>query len=513
MNIVSMNLPSFLQNPIIYEINTWIWLHEMSDKYRQEITLANIPADEWDDLANQGFTAVWLMGVWERSPAGLVIAEQHPGIMKDLREALPDLKDVDITGSPYCIRDYAADSKIGGTRGLSIARQELTNRGLGLILDFVPNHVAPDHEWTISNPGFFICGAEEDMINHPDDWCRAGKNIYARARDPFYPPWPDVLQLNIFDEGLRSTMVDTLKAIASQCDGIRCDMAMLVMNDIFHKTWTEKAGRKPEKEFWASAIREVKQQFPGFTFIAESYWDTEPDLINLGFDFCYDKRYYDYLQESAQKSMQHLNKMMPVQEKLLRFLENHDEQRAAHLFSISRHKAIALAALTLPGARLLHDGQLEGRTVKVPVFLSRRINELKNQELKEFYRKLLKILQSDAIRNGKWTVCKVSGWSDNQSCQNLLVWEWLGNHENILFVVNLSDQPAQALVGSSHSYIPGRTYQLFDVISGDLFYRDSDEMNNQGLFVGLQAWGAHAFIIPTQSPMLSQAEHSSLLPG
>lgn len=497
MKVEHLNKTSFPGNLIIYEINTWIWLHELSLKYQQEITLANIPAGEWDELANLGFTAVWLMGVWERSPAGLVIVKQHTGIMKDLREALPDLKDGDISGSPYCIRDYKADINIGGSEGLAIARQELASRSLRLILDFVPNHAAPDNPWTISNPGFFISGTEEEIINHPDDWYRTGKNIYAKARDPFYPSWPDVLQLNIFDEGLRRAIVETLKTIAAQCDGIRCDMAMLVMNDIFPKTWTKKAGQKPEQDFWASAILEIKQQFPGFIFIAESYWDTEPDLLNQGFDFCYDKRYYDYLKEGAEKPRQHLMEMMPIQEKLMRFLENHDEQRAASLFCIDRHKALALASLTLPGARLLHDGQFEGRMIKVPVFLSRRQNELENPDLKMFYRQLLKILQSDAIRNGRWSACEVSGWPDNLSYLNLLAWEWLGNHENLLFVINLNDQPSQGLVKSSHSYLPGRTFQLSDVISGEVFDRRGEELNVQGLYIGLEAWGTHTFLIPS----------------
>ncbi|MCK9398579.1 MAG: alpha-amylase family glycosyl hydrolase [Bacteroidales bacterium] len=495
MNVASLNKIALPGNPIIYEINTWIWLHELNLKYRKEITLANIPAREWDELASLGFNVIWLMGVWERSPAGLIIAKQHTGIMKDLREALPDLKEEDIVSSPYCIKGYHVDYHIGGSEGLAIARQELASRGLRLILDFVPNHVAPDHPWTISNPGFFISGTEEQMSNHPDDWYRAGKNIYAKAHDPFYPPWPDVLQLNIFDEGLRRTMVETLKIIAAQCDGIRCDMAMLVMNDIFSKTWSEKAEQKPELDFWASVIPEVKLQYPGFTFIAESYWDTEPALLNQGFDFCYDKRYYDYLIEGAEKSRQHLIEMMPVQEKLLRFLENHDEPRASRLFSIGRHKAIALASLTQPGARLLHDGQLEGRMVRVPVFLSRRQNEPENPDLKMFYRQLMKILKFDAIRIGRWALVKVSGWPDNLSYLNLLAWEWLGNHENLLFVINLSDQPAQGLVESSHSYLPGRTYQLFDVISGQLFDRDGENMNYPGLFAGLQPWGAHTFFI------------------
>jgi glycosidase len=432
------------------------------------------------------------VGVWQRASRPCHCRE-HPDIMND--SGTFDLKETDISGSPYCIRDYIVDTQIGGKEGLATARKEFANRGIRLVLDFVPNHVAPDHPWTLSKPEYFIRGSEEELAKYPHDYYRSKENIYAKARDPFYPPWPDILQLNAFDGNLRKAILETLKKIAAQCDGIRCDMAMLVMNDIFAKTWSNKAEQKPVQDFWSFVIPQVKKQFPGFIFMAESYWDTEPVLLLQGFDFCYDKRYYDVVQESAAKSMRRLMDCMEINDKLLRFLENHDEKRAAGLFTIGRHKALALASLAQQGACLLHDGQLEGRTVRVPVFLSRRQNETENKDLKDFYRKLLKILQSDAIRSGKWSLCKVSGWFDNQSCLNLLVWEWLGEHENLLFVVNLSDQPAQALVKSSYAYQPGRTYQLFDVISGELFIRDSDEMNDPGLFVGLQAWGAHAFHI------------------
>jgi len=486
---------STLDNPVIYEINTFIWLGELSGKYRKKITLANIPSTELDELASLGFNAIWLMGVWKRSQAGLVIAKQHEGIMKDLREALPDLKDEDIAGSPYCIKDYQVDPQIGGDKGLAKARIELAKRGMLLILDFVPNHVAPDHPWATGHPEYFIIGSEEDFSNHPEDWYRAGKNIYAKGRDPFYPPWPDVLQLNIFHDGLREEMLKTLKSIAAVCDGIRCDMAMLVMNDIFKKTWSEKAGTVPGQDFWNLVIPAVKKQFPDFIFIAESYWDTEQALISQGFDFCYDKRYYDDLKEGAGRSLQHISEVTPFQHKLLRFLENHDEPRAAGIFTTEMHKALALASLTLPGARLLHDGQLGGRTVKVPVFLARRKEEPENATLKSFYRQLLKILHFDSINNGKWSLCKVSGWPDNQSCLNLLVWEWISDHENLLIVVNLSDQPAQALVKSGYHFHPGRTYQLFDVTSGELYRRDGDEMNDPGLYVVLKKWGTHTFSI------------------
>jgi glycosidase len=415
--------------------------------------------------------------------------------MKELRDALPDLSEEDIAGSPYCIREYKVDSSIGGEKGLAKARKELAGRGMKLILDFVPNHVAPDHPWTKSNPEYFIRGSEEEFSNKHDDFYRSGKNIFAKARDPFYPPWPDVIQLNLFNEGLRNASLETLQTIAAQCDGIRCDMAMLIMNDIFSKNWGEKAGEIPAQDFWSFIIPAIKKQYPDFNFIAESYWDTEQALIEQGFDFCYDKRYYDSLKDGAVRALQHITETNPYQEKLLRFLENHDEPRAAGLFQVDRHKALALASLTLPGAKLLHDGQLSGRTVKVPVFLSRRLEEQENPGITRFYLQLMKMLKFDAVRKGKWSACKLSGWPDNMSCLNILAWEWVCDHERLVIIINLSDQPSQAYVNSSFAYSPDRTYQLFDVISGDLYLRDSNDLINPGLYVILQKWGMHAFSI------------------
>jgi hypothetical protein len=495
MKVEHSGVSALKVNQVIYEINTWIWLTELSLKYHKKITLANVPVKEFDEIAGQGFDAIWLMGVWKRSQAGLEIAKKHDIIMKELHEALPDLQDEDIAGSPYCIKDYLVDPVIGGDKGLSRTRKELAARGLKLILDFVPNHVAPDHPWTKSHPDFFITGTEEEMISRPDDFYKAGKNIFAKARDPFYPSWPDVIQLNVFSEGLRNALLETVKSIAGKSDGIRCDMAMLVMNEIFSRTWGAKAGAIPAKDFWNHIIPLVRKEFPDFLFIAESYWDTEPALIDQGFDYCYDKRYYDHLKEGAGPLLNHLNNVLSYQDKLLRFLENHDEPRVAGLYSSERHKALAMASLTLPGARLLHDGQLTGRAVKVPVFLTRRLDEPENKNLRKFYLQLLKILRFEAVRKGKWSACKVSGWPDNQSCLNLLAWEWVSEHETLMIIVNMSDQSSQALVTSGFHYKHGRTYQLFDVTSGQLYLRDGEEMNEPGLYVVLQGWGIHTFSI------------------
>ncbi|MFQ3662620.1 MAG: alpha-amylase family glycosyl hydrolase, partial [Chloroflexaceae bacterium] len=240
--------------PVIYEINTWVWLSELSRRHAQPVTLANVPESVWDALGGWNIDAVWLMGVWERSPEGRRIALGNERLMADLRQTLPDLQPDEVIGSPFCIRRYEVDPHLGGREGLACAREALARRGIRLILDFVPNHVAPDHPWTVEHPEYFIQGSEEDLARAPSDWLRVGPTIFARGRDPHFAPWPEVLQLNAFNPGLRAAASATLRDIAAQCDGVRCDMAMLLMNDIFAQTWGRRAGPPPATEYWAEVL-------------------------------------------------------------------------------------------------------------------------------------------------------------------------------------------------------------------------------------------------------------------
>ncbi|HEY1409425.1 MAG TPA: alpha-amylase family glycosyl hydrolase, partial [Promineifilum sp.] len=236
---------AILPRPSIYEINTWLWLRELSGRYGESITLASVPAGEWDSLAEYGFDAVWLMGVWERSPLGLELALEVDALQKALTRAVPDWTPADVVGSPYCIRDYIVDPALGGPAGLAAARQELAARGMALILDFVSNHVAPDHAWVTEHPDYFIRGTAGDLAAEPGDYYKTGEVIVALGRDPNFPPWPDVAQLNAFSPELRRAAIDTLRAIAWQCDGVRCDMAMLMTGQVFGRSWGERAGPPP----------------------------------------------------------------------------------------------------------------------------------------------------------------------------------------------------------------------------------------------------------------------------
>ena len=487
-------MSSWPRFPTLYEINTWVWLSELSLKTKTSVDLSSIPSAEWDAIAKFGFDAVWLMGVWERSPAGIAIANQNKNLVEDFRRALPDFKPSDNVGSPYCIRRYAVDKHLGGPAGLAIARRELAKRGMRLLLDFVPNHVAPDHPWVTEHPEYFIRGSNKDARNDPASYIDAQGTIYACGRDPYFPAWPDVLQLNAFQPGLRQAVIETVSSIAAQCDGVRCDMAMLLLNQIFERTWGTRAGQPPPTEYWGEVIPAIKRAHPNFRFIAEAYWDLEWELQQQGFDFCYDKRLYDRLEHDNAESVRlHLCADLAYQEKLLRFLENHDEPRAAATFSPAKQRAAAVTISSQPGARLFHEGQFEGRKIKLPVFLGRRPSEPADKELLAFYGRLLAAINAPVFRDGEWKLCERSGWPDNPTFQNLAAWSWVKDDDRRLIVVNLSDSGVQACVQVPWSEVRGQTWRLADALSDASYDRDGDDMLSLGVYVELGPWDCHFF--------------------
>ncbi len=487
-------MSSWPRYPTLYEINTWVWLAELSRKTGKPVDLGSVPPAEWDAIAEFGFDAVWFMGVWERSPAGIAIANQNANLLADFRRALPDFRPEDNVGSPYCVRRYVVDKHLGGPEGLARARKELAKRGVRLVLDFVPNHVAPDHPWVTEHPEYFIQGSAEDLKNDPGSFVQVGKNIYACGRDPYFPAWPDVLQLNAFQPGLRQAVIETVSSIADQCDGVRCDMAMLLLNAIFERTWGGRAGPPPQTEYWGDVIPTTKQAHADFIFIAEAYWDLEWELQQRGFDFCYDKRLYDRLEhDKAENVRLHLWADPIYQQKLLRFIENHDEPRAAATFSPAKQRAAAVTTSTLTGARLFHEGQFEGRKVRLPVFLGRRPDEPVDPELPVFYKKLLQAINAPVFRDGKWQLCQRTGWPDNQSCQNLVAWGWVKDEDRRLIVVNLSEGEVQARVQVPWEDLRGQTWRLRDGLSDASYERNGDEMLAPGLYVEMGPWECSIF--------------------
>jgi hypothetical protein len=484
------------ERPVIYEINTAVWLNALGRAAGRPVTLADVAAADWDSVTPAGVDAVWLMGVWERSPAGLALALANTELQASFAEALPDLRREDVIGSPYCVRRYVVDTAFGGPEALAAARAALAARGARLILDYVPNHVAPDHPWVTSRPQVFVRGDQDDLRADPAGWIGVGGQVLAHGRDPYFPPWPDVVQLDAFSPAMRAATAETLVDIASQCDGIRCDMAMLLTNQVFAKTWGGRTGPEPAVEFWPAVLSYLRARRPEAVLIAEAYWDMEYVLQQQGFNFCYDKRLYDrIIDQDASAVRDHLRADLSYQSRLVRFLENHDEPRIADRLRQDAERAAAVAVATLPGATMWHEGQFEGRRVRPPVFLARRPDEPPNLELANWYHALLAAVAGHRVRAGAWRLLEADGWPDNQSCRNLVAWSWdAGRHRHVV-VVNLSAQPAQARIRLDWPDLPGRGWRLADLLDQRAFERDGEELSGPGLFVDLGPWQYHLLAV------------------
>ena len=475
-------------HPVIYEINTWPWLNELCRTEGRPVDLGSVPDGCWEELARFGIDAVWLMGVWRRSPAGIGIALTNPALTASFAAALPDWQPQDVVGSPYCVRDYVVDDHLGGPAGLATARAALAARGIALILDFVPNHVAPDHPWVTWHPELFVRGSDEDLARDPSSFVRAGEVVLANGRDPYFPAWPDVVQLNAFEPQLREAVIDTLNAIADQCDGVRCDMAMLMMNDVFARTWGDRVGPAPNTDYWTTVIPAVRAHRPDFLFLAEAYWDLEWALQQQGFDFCYDKRLYDRLEHGPVAAVQgHLSGDAAYQQHLVRFVENHDEPRAAAAFG-DRSRVAAVAALTQSGARLIHDGQLAGWRTRLPVFLARYPDEPTDQVLADFYQAFMGALSDPAFHRGRWALAERSGWPGS-GVDNLVAWCWDGD-SRWLVVVNLGPGTASGHVRFPLEGLPEQQWRLVDPTHGVAFERSGRDLV-EGLYVELDAGDWH----------------------
>lgn len=292
-------------------------------------------------MASTGFDWIWFLSVWQTGPAGQRISRAIPEWRREFEQTASGLREDDIAGSGFAITAYTVSPALGGDAALARLRERLRTRGLRLMLDFVPNHTALDHPWVADHPEYYLAGTELDLAQTPQNYTRLeradGTLLLAHGRDPYFPGWPDTLQLDYSNPATQRAMIGELTRIAGQCDGVRCDMAMLVLPDVFERTW----GRRPPL-FWPEATRRVREQVPEFRFMAEVYWDLEWAMLEQGFDYAYDKRLYDRLREGhARPVREHFLVGLDYQNALARFLENHDEPRAAATFAPGKHEAAA----------------------------------------------------------------------------------------------------------------------------------------------------------------------------
>jgi Alpha amylase, catalytic domain len=491
-----MNQPKY---PSLYQINTRVWLTEISGKLGRKATLDDIPDTALDDFVAMGFDWIWFLSVWTTGQASRAVSLAHSGWRHDFENTLPDLQEEDIGGSGFAIAGYTVHPDLGGDDALQRLRVRMHQRGLKLMLDFVPNHMGPDHPWLETNSGYFISGTEADLLQHPKNYrkihTKQGDLVLAYGRDPYFEGWPDTIQLDYSNPGTVEAMTGELCKVSGQCDGVRCDMAMLVLPEVFEKTW----GRRAEA-FWPIAIKAVRERSPGFVFMAEVYWEMEWALQQQGFDYAYDKRLYDRLAEGHAKPIrEHFYAGLDYQNKLARFLENHDEPRAAVTFEPEKHLAAAIITFLSPCLRFFHQGEFEGRTKRISPHLVRAPRELPQAYLVRFYGSLLQLLTSPVFREGTWQLLEpVPAWEGNGSWESFILFAWhLGNNDRVLIAVNFALYAGQCFVKLPFPDLTSGHYRLTDMMGDAQYDRNGDDMYSRGLYLDMPAWGYHVFsLIP-----------------
>ncbi len=488
-----------ITNSKLYEINTRVWIK----KFEKGTLLSTIPQNIFEDLADKGIDIVWTMGIWKTCTSLIESSCFSVDLVSSYSRSLNDWKREDVIGSPFSIDDYEINPKLGSWEDLHKFRETLNKYGIKLFLDFIPNHFGADTGLLKTNPDIFLKGDKELLSKDPFTFFCPDSNsddIFAHGRDPLFPAWTDTVQVNYFSQTARDFMVNILLKLTDLCDGVRCDMTMLQLNNVFQNTWlgvlNKKAFKKPKEEFWKYAIDKVKKKSPEFVFLAEAYWDLEWELQQLGFDFTYDKRLTDRLGAGDVDSVKaHLRADKDFQMKSTRFLENHDEARAVTKFGKKHTYAAAVLMSTIQGMKLYYDGQFEGKKIKLPVQLGREPEEKISDSLKEYYNKILTITKSEIFKDGSWLMIDPLPISDNNDTfEKMFAWQWRLGDELRIVVINYS-------VSTSFCRIRFRLktgrkdIKLIDLLTNEEYFRSVDEIRNEGLFIELKSYHSHIFAV------------------
>ena len=471
-------------NPHILEINTRAWLSRLEAQHGRKFLLHEIPDSYWHTFKNRGFDAVWLMGVWQQSPQAKQIARTHEDILAQIRARKPDFDPQDVTASPYAVYEYEPAADLGGPDSLRLLREKLNNLGISLLLDFVPNHMAIDSPTVNSAPDLYINTGMQEPHIHKDWFFKNQNGVWiAHGRDPYFAPWTDTAQLNYFNPETKKFMLGNLLKVASMCDGVRCDMAMLALNKVHRDTWWKFiGGNLPKEEFWATALEKVRQEHPDFVFIAEVYWGLEWEIQEMGFDYTYDKVLYDRLRFSNPQDIKgHLRAEHLFQMRSIRFTSNHDEEESLTAFGREKSLAASTIIATLPGARMIYLFQLMGRKTRLPIQYVKDDFE-EDTAIRDYYDKLLKIASKPAFHGGQWSLLDVFEISENEgSYRNVLAWTWKQMNTVSVVLINYSPASSACLLKLKLNTVQNNTlHEEFsgqDLVLNDAQIRDGLEIS------------------------------------
>lgn len=479
-------------HPLLLEIAVRPWLERLARAAGGPVGFADVPDAELSRIRAAGFDGVWLMGVWPTGARARGLALYYPDLLRTYETMLPDWEPRDVQGSPYSIQAYEPLPAAGGREGLRRLRERLAAHGLGLMLDFVPNHMGVDHPWLDEHPDRLVRGTARDLARDPGNWfvhtTPSGEDrVFAHGRDPYFPGWSDTVQVDYRRREARGAMTRVLLDVAAQADGIRCDVAMLPLPDVFEKTWGPGA---PEEsgDFWAEAIGALRREVPETVLMAEVYWGLGPRLRSMGFDWVYDKELLDALVARDLPNLRARFAAPPADhEGFVRFLENHDEPRALDTLG-ARERASAVLAWSLPGVRFVFDGQVEGARGRPPVQIARLPAPVPDEARARFYAELLRFLDQPELHDGRWSDLSPC-LTDGAEATAVFVSRWAGPGGERLLLANLEETARTARLVCKAEASAAPPAMWVDASSGERFAAAPGSDAGITLDVPLAPWG------------------------
>ncbi|KAG9395591.1 Alpha amylase, catalytic domain [Carpediemonas membranifera] len=481
--------------PHIFELSARPWLYQLGLKYHKHMMLEDVPDSEIKYYADRGITHIYLLGVWSIGAYGLNHDRTDAGLLADYKNILPDFTTADIIGSPFAVTKYTINPQIGTTSDLKNFRDRLNSFGMKLILDFVPNHSAIDAPTATSNIDLYVHNTPSQSA--PFDRSIMTENGVYYGKDKYGYVWTDTAQFNYFNADTVKARTADLFAVAALADGIRCDMAMLAVNEIFSGIWgstvSTRGYTQPSTEFWQTAIAAIKSRYPDTIFMAEQYWGMGDKLLSLGFDYVYDKEgLYDTLSglSGGDESSYIWDIKNYVKNTLAsgfldhgaHFIANHDQDRAVYHWGVDWRADLAgMVTFTVPGLRFHWMGQWEGHRNKLDIHLRRQKTEAADEVCVSFYDMLLPILRDHKVFHAKDARIEYVEGSDNDAWKILALRMEHGS-EGVLVAINLSKESASASIPLPHVSGAGNV-TVKELVSGTAYSRDADTLRNQGLFV------------------------------
>ncbi len=400
---------SWMPEVVMLAKSTYVWLDQLSKLYRLPVKrLQDIPDAELDRIAERGFTALWLIGLWQRSHASQKIKQLHGN---------PEAK-----ASAYALEKYEISSDIGGHEGYENLLQRARQRGIRLASDMVPNHTAMDSELVRNNPDWFLSSGtapyynysyngpnlsndsrygiylEDGYWNRSDaavtfkrvDYLNGDTRYIYHGNDGTNMPWNDTAQLNFLSREVREGVIQQILHVARMFPIIRFDAAMVLAKRHIQRLWFPLHGHSaaipsrsayamsmaefdaaiPE-EFWREVVDRIQLEVPDTLLLAEAFWMLEGYFVRtLGMHRVYNSAFMHMLKKEENADYRHLIKNTlefdpEILKRYVNFMNNPDEDTAIAQFGRGdKYFGVCMMMLTMPGLPMFGHGQVEGFTEK-----------------------------------------------------------------------------------------------------------------------------------------------------